>query len=620
MSHSGKKELIAIALIQFFVAGIFFLALRHRLGPLDQAILIDPAGLLQQRPWMFFNGEQLKQGIFPLWNPSTGFGQPHLANLQTAVFYPLNFIVYILGPNFGYQLWLFSRLWLGAFFLYLFLRKLRLEILPSLAGSLVWPLGGYGLWFMQLVDLNSQILLPLFLIGCHNLSERPRLKSFLLLALIGWLIILGGHPEPIFNSFVLGGLYFIFRLSARNLPGKEMLGRVLLAGFAGALSLGLALIVLLPFFNYFPRCWSLHGSGFGFFHLDISTVLSLFMPGYNLINRGPGKILVELLKGGASNVFNAGYARTACPGLMPGAGVIVMLLALAGLLRLKKSRADFSFFTVVLVFLLGLTYGLAPFRWLAFLPWFSSASNFKFYFSEIYFCLSLLTGLGLSGFHKRNKTISFLIFSALLLSLYFQSFKIKPYLKLGLKDLDHQEWIKEIQRDPESKYYRIAVIGDDPALPPNLALIYGLNDIASSDALFPKDYVRTMEELNQIEDKDLLTYFYPQYYFRLTEASLSADRLSRLASEAGVKWLVGKELSALIGNHQQASIKKAGDFEIISLSPGLGPETVNGSAGNMKRIFMSEAYDFRVGLWASLSGLIMFCAFWILRKRYVKKD
>ncbi len=597
MKSPRLRELALIALVQFILVGTFFFTLRHRIGPLYENILIEPAGLLQQRPWMDFNGKEFSRGFFPLWNPHTGFGQPHLANLQTAVFYPLNFVAYALGPQLGFELWMFLRLWLGGFFLYLFLRKLKLEALPSLAGSLAWPLGGYGLWFMQLVELNSQILFPVFLILFHNLAEKARRRDFLLIIVTGSIIILGGHPEPIFNSFVLAGLYFIFRLSRQKVSGKEKMGRIILAGSAAVLSTILALLVLLPFFNYVPRCWSLHYPGFGFFHLDIKTIGSLFLPGYGFGNRGPGKILVELLQGGGSAVFKAGYAQTASPGMMPGVGIIAMLLALLGLLRLKKSAPDFSFFTAILVVLLGLTYGIAPFRWMAFLPWFSSASNFKFYFSEIHFCLAVLTGLGLSGIHKHTKTFSSLILVALILSLYLQSLLIKPYLDLGLKNIENQEWLKEIRKAPESKIYRIAFPGDRPALPPNLAMMYDLNDIASSDALFPKAYVSIMEKANGIKDRDLIAYFYPQYFFRLAHDHLRPVELSAL----GIKWLLYP------------------DEVIVWLGPTNNGEIPDPGIRTLKRIFMDEVYDFRIGLWASISGLIMVCVFWIWGRGNVKK-
>jgi len=523
MNRPSARELCLAALALAALTGAFLLAMRLRLGPLQENILIDAAGLIQQRPWMDFSGREFRDGFFPLWNPFTGFGQPHLANIQTAAFYPLNAALYLLGPVAGYNLWLFLRLWLAGFFIYLFLRKLNLAALPSFAGSLVWPLGGYGLWFMQLVELNSQLLLPLFLISLHALADRPRLKYFIGAALIGWMIILGGHPEAVFNSWLIAMLYFIFRLSRQKLPPSARLKRAALAGLVALVSAGLAAVVLLPFLNYLPRCWSLHFPGFGFFHLDVKTIPSLFFPDLDFASRGTGRIAVELLGKGISPVFKAGYLKTIAPGVLPGAGAVVMLLSLYGLLKTSRARPEFGFFAVALVFLLGLTYGLAPFNWAAFVPPFSSASNYKFYYSEIYFCLSIMVALGISGIPRGQKWLSPAVLLLLGFSLFFYSFAVNPYLKLDLKAMVNEPWLKLLESKSSSRGVppRIAVIGEPGSvLPPNLAMFSRLDDISSSDALFPEAYFRLMDKLNGLAPGQRLDYFYPGYYVRLLKSAV----------------------------------------------------------------------------------------------------
>ena len=537
-----SKELSLVALLLLALTAAFLAVMRIRLGPLYENILIDAAGLLQQRPWMDFSGRELRAGFFPLWNPLTGFGQPHLANIQTAVFYPLNFLVYIFGSRAGMELWILARLWLAGFFLYLFLRKLGLDVIASLAGSVVWPLGGYGLWFMQLVELNSQILLPLFLLLWHLLAEKAQLKYFLAAVIIGWLVILGGHPEAIFNCWLLAGMYFVFRIfrEKNSGPGKMQRPMLLAVGFAASLSL--AAMVLLPFLNYFSRCWSLHYAGFGFFHLDVKTILSLLFPTRPLASRGPGRIAVELLGGSGLEVFRAGYLRTAVPGVLPGPGLIAVVLAVLGLFRLFRARAEFGFFSLVLVILLGLTYGLAPFRWLAFAPWFNSASNYKFYFSEIYLCFSVLTALGFRRVSTRiGRWLLGLLLAVLVGSFLLGSLCINPYLLLHTRKLDKESWVKFLEKKSgEGVPARIASIDDgNPALPPNLGMLFGANDVASSDALYPKAYFQLMDALNGLSEGERLEYFYPQYYVRVLRSSLPSPVFGRY----GIRWVVSNFFS-----------------------------------------------------------------------------
>ncbi|MEJ2150454.1 MAG: hypothetical protein P8Z40_13375, partial [Chloroflexota bacterium] len=48
--------------------------------------------LLQFYPWQKMAFDALRSGALPLWNPLLGNGAPLLANYQTAVFYPPNWL------------------------------------------------------------------------------------------------------------------------------------------------------------------------------------------------------------------------------------------------------------------------------------------------------------------------------------------------------------------------------------------------------------------------------------------------------------------------------------------------------------------------------------------------
>src|SRR5215207_4437127 len=51
---------------------------------------------LQFVPWRDYAFDLLRQGQLPLWNPYNGAGAPLLANYQSALLYPLNWISFIL--------------------------------------------------------------------------------------------------------------------------------------------------------------------------------------------------------------------------------------------------------------------------------------------------------------------------------------------------------------------------------------------------------------------------------------------------------------------------------------------------------------------------------------------
>ena len=72
-----------------------------------------------------FSAGQLWAGDLPLWNPGIYAGHPALADIQSAVFYPLSLLATLLagpgGPTlYALQVEILADFWLGALFMYLF--------------------------------------------------------------------------------------------------------------------------------------------------------------------------------------------------------------------------------------------------------------------------------------------------------------------------------------------------------------------------------------------------------------------------------------------------------------------------------------------------------------------
>lgn len=65
------------------------------IGPIIRGrVIFWGTPVMQFLPWQTEAFQQLKQGIIPLWNPLNGMGAPLLANYQTAIFYPVNWIMF----------------------------------------------------------------------------------------------------------------------------------------------------------------------------------------------------------------------------------------------------------------------------------------------------------------------------------------------------------------------------------------------------------------------------------------------------------------------------------------------------------------------------------------------
>src|SRR5512136_2937619 len=99
--------------------------------------------LLQFYPWQQFAVEMWRSGQAPLWNPFVGNGAPLAANLQSAVFYPLNFLYLILPAEqaMGYTAAL--HVVLAGLAMYAWGRALGLQPLSALIGALALQLSQF---------------------------------------------------------------------------------------------------------------------------------------------------------------------------------------------------------------------------------------------------------------------------------------------------------------------------------------------------------------------------------------------------------------------------------------------------------------------------------------------
>src|SRR3989338_8423163 len=100
-----------------------------------------PTGWDQLRiyfPFYKITFDQFKNFNPPLWNSYAFSGHPHLAVFQSAVFYPLNIFGLILPQIEFWHLLRITPMILASFFMFLFLKNLRLSMLAAIFGSLTF--------------------------------------------------------------------------------------------------------------------------------------------------------------------------------------------------------------------------------------------------------------------------------------------------------------------------------------------------------------------------------------------------------------------------------------------------------------------------------------------------
>lgn len=199
-------------------------------------------------PLRFHSREAMRQfGELPLWNPYIFAGQPFLANAQSGLFYPLNWLAHVV-PLHRFFAWAGAlRLYLASLLTYLFLRSNGAGKPASLLAGLT-----YGFCGPMVVWLGSPLpdvflWLPGSLLAVHRAfaSRRP-VPWMTALALLLGVQGLAGHFQSYFHVLVVTAAYAALQL-ALSRRSWRLAGSVALAIGAG---IALSAVQIIPFAEY----------------------------------------------------------------------------------------------------------------------------------------------------------------------------------------------------------------------------------------------------------------------------------------------------------------------------------------------------------------------------------
>lgn len=194
--------------------------------PPQNLMLGDPVNYIF--PVKEFAAASLRQGEFPLWNPYSLGGYPFTYNTQAGLFYPLSLIYYVLPAAAAVNLVIVLQMFLGAFFMYLYLRLIVTRRLAALSGAILFTFNGLMvIWLEWQVVYAAVIWLPLQLYLAERMVRRIEsadkttiTPSLLKTARIEAILIgitlaipwLGGHWNwTLYTSMTLG-MYLLWRL------------------------------------------------------------------------------------------------------------------------------------------------------------------------------------------------------------------------------------------------------------------------------------------------------------------------------------------------------------------------------------------------------------------------
>jgi len=330
-------------------------------------------------PQRTFTNQMVKRGQIPFWNPYNFSGNVHLANSQTAVFYPLFSLFFLLPPIFVWSLMIIIQPILIAFFTYLFLKLITKDFFASLYGAIVFAFCGWMIvrWQDGLVIGHAALWLPFILFSLEKYLLTKQ-KKWMLLSIFGLLSsLLAGWFQVTFYVWLISFLYAFFREK-----------RILVFPFLLALFLGS--------FHIVPAIEALFLSPRGLSQAkDFSD--RFLMPMNHLIT-----FLAPDFFGntGAHNFFNKGFYQES----MLYIGLAPLALALWALISLWKKEKAVCFFGLLGLITLPLGFDLPISHWFLNLPLpiLSSFLPSRIFFINS-FCFSILSAFGFSLLRKSKK-------------------------------------------------------------------------------------------------------------------------------------------------------------------------------------------------------------------------
>lgn len=218
--------------------------------------------------------ELIKKGELPLWNWNMFAGYPLIANFQLGLFFPTMLFYFFLSIPLAWTAQVIMQPLLSLIFMYLFLRHLKLEKLPSVLGAVTYSFGGFALiWLEWNVLSTASAFLPLLLFLENKFLHTNDKKWGVFFSLALCMQIFAGYPQIVmFNLVALALWALVFMKSP-----KQGLALSLFV----VLGVILASIILIPGFELFGASQRrFEEVAPSFRYLPWQNLLTFFAPDY----------------------------------------------------------------------------------------------------------------------------------------------------------------------------------------------------------------------------------------------------------------------------------------------------------------------------------------------------
>lgn len=260
------------------------LTLFHRL--LSRHTLFWGLPSLQFYPWRSFAFEQIGQGILPGWNPYNGAGAPLLANYQSAIFYPPNWLHAVLPGPLAMNVGVLLHLALAGIGMWGFTGALGLTTFGRSVSTLAYALSGYLIGRAgSFATFDAAIWIPwVFWLVQRVLTTRAARDAGLLALVVG-LQLLAGHAQTTWYGAVGVGLYVAWSVASgpRHRPLRARVAVLPLLAGAVLLGAGIAAVQLIPTAGYLAQSPRAGGLDFDFtanLSYELPRLITLLSPNF----------------------------------------------------------------------------------------------------------------------------------------------------------------------------------------------------------------------------------------------------------------------------------------------------------------------------------------------------
>ncbi|MFC1666759.1 YfhO family protein [Candidatus Omnitrophota bacterium] len=317
----------------------------------------------------------------PLWNPYIHCGSPHLAELQTCVFYPLSVIYLFFSYPHAFNYFIILHIFLAGLFTYILMRSWAYSRYASFFSSIAFMFSGYIISVINLpASLASIVWLPLAILFYERSLKKEWIKNSMITGIFLAFMFLGGEPIIVYSTV------FILLLLGR--PNIKPLGLSLLV------MTGLSCFQILPFLEFVG--YSSRAS------MDFGEASMWSFPPYALLD-----LFVPYLS--ESDYLYKDYWGRQSWLLVYYMGIFTLLCAFLALKFVVTKRRKVFFYILALGLILSFGRYTPVYYFLyKLMPGFSlSRYPIKFFFM-VSFSLAILAGMGLDYYREAIKSNHFL--------------------------------------------------------------------------------------------------------------------------------------------------------------------------------------------------------------------